>query len=108
MNDLISRQAAIDALRNAENHAFNSYYKGLVKAHKIIADLPPVTPKPKTGHWVEGQTDNPNIHNIICSCCFSGYPSKGHANSQYTMEKFKYCPNCGEKMVEPNERSEKK
>ena len=38
---LISRQAAIDALRDAENHAFNSYYQGLIKAHKIIANLPP-------------------------------------------------------------------
>lgn len=40
MNDLISRQDAIYALRNAENHAFGSYYQGLIKAHKIIADLP--------------------------------------------------------------------
>ena len=40
MDDLISRQAAIDALRDAENHAFNSFYKGLAKAHKIIANLP--------------------------------------------------------------------
>lgn len=39
-SDPISRQAALDALRDAENHAFNSYYKGLIKAHKIIADLP--------------------------------------------------------------------
>jgi hypothetical protein len=52
----------------------------------------------KTGHWIEGQTNNPNVHNILCSCCFEGYPSKGHANSQYTREKFKYCPNCGAKM----------
>lgn len=59
--------------------------------------------KTKTGHWIEGQTDNPNIHNIICSCCFAGYPSKGHANSQYTREKFKYCPNCMANMVEPQE-----
>ena len=40
MSDLISRQTAIDELREAENHAFNGFYKGLVKAHKIIAKLP--------------------------------------------------------------------
>jgi len=40
MDDLIRRQAVIDALRDAENHAFNSFYKGLVKAHKIIANCP--------------------------------------------------------------------
>ena len=66
-----------------------------------------VIPKPKTGHWIEGQTDNPNIHNILCSCCFEGYPSKGHANSRYTREKFKYCSNCGAKMVVPQESSDK-
>lgn len=40
MSDLINRQAVINALKDAENHAFNSFYKGLVKAHKIIANCP--------------------------------------------------------------------
>jgi len=40
--EYIEKQAAIDAIRKAENHAFNSFYKGLVKAHKIVADLPSV------------------------------------------------------------------
>lgn len=51
-------------------------------------------------HWIEGQTDNPNIHNILCSHCFEGYPSKGHANSQHTKSKFKWCPSCGARMDE--------
>ena len=54
-------------------------------------------------HWIEGQTDNPKIHNILCSHCFEGYSSKGHSNSQYTKDKFKWCPFCGAKMDE-NER----
>jgi hypothetical protein len=103
--------------------------------YKLLKDMPPVTPKaecscdqikwerdlaisqlkelgyglgekPRTGHWIEGQTNSPNVHNILCSCCFEGYPSKGHANSQYTREKFKYCPNCGAKMIEPQESEE--
>lgn len=45
MDDLISRQDAIKALRDAENHAFNGFYKGLVKAHKIITDLPSAQPE---------------------------------------------------------------
>ena len=49
-------------------------------------------------YWIEGKTDNPNIHNILCSHCFEGYPSKGHANSQYTKKRFKWCPSCGAKM----------
>ena len=52
----------------------------------------------KTGHWIEGQRNNLEIHNILCSNCLEGYSSKGHANSQYTREKFKFCPNCGAMM----------
>ena len=43
--DTIERQAAINALRDAENHAFSSYYQGLKKAHKIIAGLPSAQPE---------------------------------------------------------------
>ena len=38
--EYIEKQSAIEAIRKAENHAFNSFYNGLVKAHKIVADLP--------------------------------------------------------------------
>jgi hypothetical protein len=89
--DAISRQAAIETAKQY-------WYKPDIAG--ALAELPPVQPKPKMGHWIEGQTDNPNIHNILCSCCFEGYPSKGHANSQYTKEKFQWCPKCGAKMVE--------
>lgn len=58
MSDLISRQAAIDALRDAENHAFNSFYQGLIKAHKIIADLPSVQPEPAIPlQWIEAHIE---------------------------------------------------
>lgn len=53
MNDYISRQAAIDAIRKVENHAFNSFYKGLAKAHKIVADLPSADVAPVVhGRWL--------------------------------------------------------
>lgn len=55
-------------------------------------------------HWIEGQSDDSNIHNILCSHCFEGYPSKGHANSKYTREKFKWCPNCGAYMISEVEK----
>lgn len=60
------------------------------------ADVKPIV----HAHWIEGQTNNPNIHNILCSCCFEGFPSKGHANSQYTKERFQWCPSCGARMDE--------
>lgn len=102
--DAISRQAANDIVRHECGE-----WKGLAKEIvKQFNGLPPVTPQePKTGHWIEGQTDNPNIHNILCSCCFEGYLSKGHANSQYTKEKFQWCPKCGAKMIESQESEDK-
>lgn len=61
IEDAISRKAAIDALRDAEDYAFNSYYQGLIKAHKIIADLPPVQPMRKpceeTNQYKKGYVD---------------------------------------------------
>lgn len=45
MQDLISRQDAIDALRDVENHGFNSYYQGLIKVHKMNADLSSAEPE---------------------------------------------------------------
>ena len=97
-DDCISRQAVLDLIvaNHTELNGVNVVmYSPLCKD---IKQLPSVTPQPKMGHWIEGQTDNPNIHNILCSCCFEGYPSKGHANSQYTKEKYRWCPNCGCRM----------
>lgn len=86
MDDLISKQAAIDALRNAEDHAFNSYYKGLVKAHKIIADLPFFQSEYRTGHWTDKYHET---FKYYCNLCNSGSDLK-----------TRFCPNCGAKMEE--------
>lgn len=45
MSDLISRAELIKRLRDAENNAFNGFYRGLVKAHKIVANMPPAQPE---------------------------------------------------------------
>lgn len=66
-DDLISRQAAIDALRDAENHAFNSYYQGLIKAHKIIADLP--SAEPETAKRIVGKSRNGMTLWYQCDMC---------------------------------------
>lgn len=121
--DCISRQAVIDALRDAENHAFNTYYKGLVKAHKIIVGLPSVIP-----HYTEaeiqkmqemeqaeiqkayelGKAEQPKIGRWIedAKTYYEELKKRGLVVDEYTpyftddneTQFFKHCPNCGAKM----------
>lgn len=46
MSDLIDRRVLLTQLRDAENHAFNGYYNGLIQAHRLIADMPSALPEP--------------------------------------------------------------
>lgn len=96
--DAISRQAVLDALRDAENHAFNAFYKGLIKAHKIVANLPSVTPQPKMGRWIYDNFD------WRCSKCNEAPKTLGYVGTAIFMsEHFKYCNHCGARMIEPQE-----
>ena len=55
-----------------------------------------VTPQEtKTGRWITLKDEYGDIHEAVCSCC----DSNGN-------HKWNYCPNCGAKMVEPQESEE--
>lgn len=89
--DCVSRQDAIDALKDAKNHAFNSFYDGLIKARKIIAKLPSVQPDRNTGKWARISIDKYIQHAQAwyrCSECGGEF-----------IGQFNYCGNCGAKMV---------
>ncbi len=93
MDDLISRRAAIDALRDAETvcgrgYAFNVFLLGLFKAHKIIADLPSAQPERKKGKWIKRA---PSLYR--CSECARFSPAQEN-----------FCPNCGAEMEKADER----
>ena len=72
----------------------------------IIRHLPPVTPIRPKGHWVHGKELSKEYRGRIlvdvtyadwhCSNC--NYVIKGTVKP-----KWNYCPNCGAKMVEPQE-----
>lgn len=81
MNDLISRQDAIETVRKAKN---------LYQAHKMLIQLPSVDAVPVVhGYWKE----DPGVGCFwICSAC--GYPSEAFAANVL----YKYCPRCGAKM----------
>lgn len=108
MDDLISRQAAIDALRYAQHRftvADEAGGMGTVKwsedviyfaaAERVLAELPPAQPRPKTGHWIYDGDQ------IICNRCFKAF---GFISLKLTSN---YCPNCGAKMIEPQESEDK-
>lgn len=58
----------------------------------------------KTGYWVKYGIPRCGEQHYKCTSC-GYYINFGQWGELYTKE-FKYCPNCGTKMVESQERSE--
>ena len=90
-DDYISRKDAMELLKN-DAYAVNE-----------LNNLPSVTPKPKTGHWIKYNKEyftterlTSVIHSIIeCSLC--------HMKIADFCGEMKYCPSCGRPMVELQE-----
>lgn len=55
-----------------------------------LSKLPPVTPQPKTGHWVDDK----------CSVCGKGIEDLIDSREWYRNEEPKFCPFCGVKIEE--------
>lgn len=60
---------------------------------KELAKLPPVTPKPETAHWIKV----PGEETFFCSKC------NCRLDDEQTYLPLNFCPNCGRKMVDPQE-----
>ena len=97
MSDLISRQAAIDAIYGSyiggkdaiKNAPINDLYAdGLAEAVDAVWDMPSVQPTRPTAQWERVMDYNK------CSNC-------GKLTKFYL--KYNYCPNCGAKMQEVEE-----
>ena len=105
MNDLIERQAAIDALRVA-------YWDDKIQSAKddpCIVDamtdwairqvkaLPSVQPEPKTAHWVPLDERFASWSSYYkCSEC--GFRINLRTVMDFGGRSVNYCPNCGAKM----------
>lgn len=94
MDDLISRQAALDAVE--ESRRLNHHQNGKEAcAHeyehrhflKILRDLPPVQPERKRGKWISRKNEPKHKYWWTCSEC------QGRFNYEW-----KFCPNCGADM----------
>ena len=94
--DAISRQAVLDRIRESIETYHNQYTTDMLNMWglftQFIKEMPPVNPQPKTGHWTHDGSHWKN--RFICSEC--GY--------KLFDEPTNYCPNCGCRMVEPQER----
>ena len=87
----VSRQAVLDALewKWAGKAAFDA-----------IKELPSVNPKePKTGHWIA--IDEEPHEDYECDKC--GYTISTYTANIEPYTEYKYCPNCGIRMVAESE-----
>jgi hypothetical protein len=89
--DLISRQAVLDKKELVELEDGQSFY---CISPEDVETLQPVTPQPKTGHWIRQSDDYHDYYE--CEYCGIAVGLDDIKN---------YCPKCGAKMVEPQERS---
>ncbi len=92
--DSISREDALMALTGEWTELTDELiHKFIIR----IKNLPPVTPQPKTGHWIpigyDGYADGyPVIEEWECSEC--GFEHSGDDDTLTT-----FCPNCGARMA---------
>ena len=103
IKDCISRQAALDAFGLSEKtRKYGGDYSGydtmmLYEIQNVLENLPSVTPQSKTGHWIANKAKNyPGW--VHCSECGEDWTHDGRPP---------YCPACGARMIEPQERSDK-
>lgn len=96
--DAISRQAVIDTIeRWLSCDDYNEAERYIMKAvRNILYEFPSVNPQPKMGHW-RAIYQGEEIIDYRCSECEFG---NTFGQSTYRMN---FCPNCGAKMVEPQE-----
>lgn len=87
--DTISELNAI-SFYEAQEDSKECYYE----IRDAIKQLPPAALYPKIGHWIKVDNEEPIAYD--CSEC-----------TAMVSRKYRYCPKCGAKMVEPQERSDK-
>lgn len=104
MSDLISRQEAIEWVKNLLD--INRYYHPHSRSEKfpisevidVLERIPNAEPERKTGHWIyEGKRGR----FPACRCSECG--NVENADWAILGDNVNYCPNCGAYMIEVKE-----
>lgn len=101
--DAISRQAVLDKLNEWE---WQELYLPIHFKENIIDELPSVTPAERTGHWVEIDDEPHEVWE--CDNCGFVIDGSGCVDAYDYRDTYKFCPNCGAKMFEPQESEDKR
>lgn len=107
-DDCISRQAVNEIINDIRDCISVEGYWAILERMKKLS---PVNPQePKTGHWmrktkVDGVYDIAGVKTwgVKCQCDKCDFTTTVIEDFGY----YKYCPNCGTKMIEPQGRSDK-
>lgn len=95
-NDIVRRTDIINRLLDRSKPL-----RGLIHVNEVIRTInvaPSVNPQPKTGHWINVNDGKWNtIPAYKCSACGA------NADLRDWSGKSPFCPNCGARMVEPQE-----
>lgn len=86
-----------------KNDNVNTFDTNISVMCKDILDY--LEQEPKTGHWIKYGVPRCGEQHYKCTSC-GYYINFGQWGEIYTKE-FKYCPNCGCRMVEPQESEDK-
>lgn len=84
-NDCISRDMALEKMADYVASGYADSAEDFEEYSRIICQLPPVTPQPKMGRWIEHFDESGKWYE--CDQCHTDWG--GSVN---------YCPNCGAKM----------
>ena len=107
-DDLISRQAAIEALCDIcpalkMNGRCMFGDSQDCEDIKCLMSLPPAEPERKQGEWIR-QYSKPNVYaDLFWHCSQCGFKNEKHDANVY----HKFCPNCGAEMTNGIQRSDK-
>ena len=100
MDDLISRQAAIDAIGKKSDEIYKTkqkgatyphddFFQGMAYAGNVVEQMPSAQAERMRGKWKKGVGENGVTTSLFCSEC-------NYENTHW--HAWNYCPNCGADM----------